>query len=63
MKKLACDACGKPQKTLCTYDDFRWFVCMRCFEKADAMAAKEDRWPNHQDIVRLKTTRLEGRKS
>jgi hypothetical protein len=54
MKKLACDACGRLYETLGSYGDDRWFVCLRCFEKADAMAAKEDRWPSGRDFARLK---------
>lgn len=53
--KLACDVCGTLHATLGSYDDEnKWFVCFRCFEKADAVAEKEDRWPNGNDFAQLK---------
>ena len=50
--KLRCDCCGKPFQTLGGYTDdpIIWWVCLECFEKADALAAKEDRWPANRDF-------------
>ena len=54
--KLSCDVCGKFCKTLGCYDDSgKWWICLRCFSKADAMAEREDRWPDETDVARLKT--------
>ena len=57
--KLTCDVCGKLYDTLGCYNEAGedWFVCFRCFEIADAAAAKEDRWPNNKDFARLKELR------
>jgi recombinational DNA repair protein (RecF pathway) len=52
--KLICDVCGKSHESLGSYTGSEWFVCLRCFAKIDAMAAKENRWPNHQDFIQLK---------
>jgi hypothetical protein len=57
-KKLACDVCGKFYESLGSYDDIGdWWVCWRCFEKADVMAAREDRWPEAKDFTQLKGER------
>jgi hypothetical protein len=56
-KKLTCDVCEKPFDTLGSYgggDAEEWWVCFKCFEKADAIAEKEDRWPDAGDFARLK---------
>jgi hypothetical protein len=55
--KLACDICGKLYGVLGSYgdhDDGGWWVCLKCFAKADELAEKEDRWPNARDFERLK---------
>lgn len=53
--KLTCDVCGHLYQTLGVYGDTEdWFVCLECFSKADAMAAKEDRWPDSKDFARLR---------
>lgn len=41
---LLCDVCDKGFETVCQYGSPEW-VCDSCFAKADALAAKEDRWP------------------
>jgi hypothetical protein len=57
--KLKCDICGKYYKTLGGYTEPAvapgedWWVCLKCFEKADAMAEKEDCWPNEVHFRRL----------
>jgi hypothetical protein len=48
MKKLRCDVCGKRYETLGGYGDsapLGWWICLKCFGKADAIAEREDRWP------------------
>jgi hypothetical protein len=56
-KKLACDVCGKFYETLGSYDNSDWWVCLHCFEKADVMAAEQDRWPSAKEFTRLKRER------
>jgi hypothetical protein len=56
-RKLTCDVCGKRYETLGSYsnDDVPWWwICGRCFTKADVIAASEDRWPDAKDFARLK---------
>jgi hypothetical protein len=53
--KLLCDVCDKPHDTLGTYPDCgEASVCMRCFGKADLLAYREDRWPNTDDLKRVR---------
>jgi hypothetical protein len=60
-KKLICDVCGKGFGTLGSYGDDHWWVCLKCFEKADALAALDERpWQDAAqpiatvaDLVRL----------
>lgn len=53
-KKLTCDVCGKRHKTLGSYGDDDWWMCLECFEKADELAAKDDRWPDERDFKAVK---------
>lgn len=54
---LRCDVCGKPQPSLGGYGPGceGWWVCLKCFGKADAIAEKQDRWPNASDFQALKS--------
>lgn len=55
-RKLKCDLCGKLHATLGGYEDDggshdgSWWVCLKCFAKADKLAAKDDRWPDARDF-------------
>ena len=53
-KRLVCDVCGKPQSFLMGNEDSQWKTCNNCFEKADALAALQDRWPEDADYQYLK---------
>jgi hypothetical protein len=56
-KKLTCDICGKLYETLGSYGnhtDDEWWMCLKCFGKADELAAKEDRWPDARDFKTVK---------
>lgn len=53
-RKLICDVCGKGFDTLSIYSDERWAVCLHCFDKADARAVAQDRWPDARDFRALK---------
>jgi hypothetical protein len=53
MNKLICDICGKAHETLGSYGDDNWWICLKCFEEADALAAEEDRWPDERDFKSL----------
>lgn len=62
MTKIPCNICGKKFATLGSYGDEinpttgqRWWLCLQCFEKADALAALENRWPDARDFRHLKT--------
>jgi hypothetical protein len=56
--KLPCDVCGKLSNTLGRYsENSKWWVCHRCFEKADAIAEKADRWPDDNDFAQLRWVR------
>jgi hypothetical protein len=57
--KLTCDVCGKPHATLGSYGDRdsesqMWWMCLKCFGKADDLAAKQDRWPDARDFKAVK---------
>ena len=54
MPKMICDICGKAFPTLGRYGDDKWWVCLKCFDKADAMASACDRWPDARDFEKLK---------
>jgi hypothetical protein len=52
-RKIQCSICRRWEECL-MYEVPGWWVCVDCFEKADAMAAKEDRWSKPRDFLRLK---------
>jgi hypothetical protein len=54
-KKLLCDICKTPHEILVsnTLRYPTWHVCGWCFEKVDALAAREGRWPEAKDFLRL----------
>lgn len=55
--KLACSICEKGFATLGCYNDGGgWWLCNKCFSKADALAARDDRWPDARDYIRLRET-------
>lgn len=57
IRKLTCDVCAKLCATLGSYGDRydgEWWVCLRCFAKADELAAKADRWPDARDFKTVK---------
>jgi hypothetical protein len=60
---LLCDICDKPQKTLGVHEGSKWSICMKCFERADAIAERQDRWPNDDDFVYLRKAHLKRRSS
>jgi hypothetical protein len=49
--KLICDICGKRYDSLGKYES--WLICLRCYNNADVMAYREDRWPNETDFAAL----------
>jgi hypothetical protein len=60
MKKLRCDVCGKLYETLGGYGDSAppgWWICLKCFAKADAIAKREDRWPEPRDFEKVARAR------
>ena len=59
LKKYPCEVCGT-RTTLMAPNSTSWLTCNECFEKVDAMAAKEDRWPAIKDYVRLKSTLIDN---
>jgi hypothetical protein len=56
--KLVCNVCRRSCETLGQYGVAKWWVCLRCFEAADRIAAKEDRWPDERDFLNLKRAKL-----
>lgn len=54
MKGLICDICGKKFETLGGYGVEDWWVCLKCFSKADACSELHDRWPNEEDFIQIK---------
>jgi hypothetical protein len=52
--KMKCDACGKLYEVLGRYGDCDWWVCWRCFDKADRLSYEEDRWPDIRDFEAVK---------
>jgi hypothetical protein len=57
-RTLRCDVCDKPKQVLACYTESqKWWVCDRCFFKADLIAATEagrdNRWPCDEDFARL----------
>lgn len=54
-RKLKCDVCDKLYPTLGNYGDKEWWLCLKCFAKADALAAKDDRWPDERDFQIVKS--------
>jgi hypothetical protein len=55
-RKLKCDVCEKLYTTLGNYGDKEWWLCFKCFAKADALAAKANRWPDERDFRMVKRT-------
>lgn len=53
-KKPACDVCGKRFDTLGSYGDDEWWVCMNCFDTADAIASLGHKWPDGETFAALK---------
>ncbi len=49
--KLSCRSCGRKFASLIRYRDDGWWVCNKCFESADALAAKDGRWPDARDCA------------
>jgi len=48
--RLRCTICGKLYPALiCAGEDHEWRLCNKCFIKADALATREDRWPDERD--------------
>jgi hypothetical protein len=56
--KLLCDCCGKKFETLGSYGDRNWWVCDRCFDQADLLAARDDRWPDKRDFSLVRARQL-----
>lgn len=52
---MNCDICGKKFKTLGNYGDGdKWWICLKCFDKADTRAFRDDRWPDARDFEYLR---------
>jgi hypothetical protein len=52
---LTCDVCNRVYEILGNYSGCdAWCVCDECFNKADYAAYLEDRWPNGDDLLKLK---------
>lgn len=61
VQKMKCDICRKSYESLGSYSDEkgpgyngRWWMCNKCFEKADELAAKNDRWPDARDFKKVR---------
>ena len=60
--KVVCDVCGKGFATLGCYGEEKekgkmWWLCFKCFNKADERSALEDEWPDARDYQHLKERR------
>jgi hypothetical protein len=56
--RLNCSCCGKAHAWLgCYGDDRTWWLCPKCFNAADKLSAKEDRWPDERDYRAIKLIR------